>query len=202
MKSIGTHLLSRMAVRSAAFFMVFILSVMLFSAEDLAADAGKARVVKDGEGIRLQVDGEDFMVFGMNWDYFPIGTNYLFSIWEQPDDFIIEALDREMPLLKEMGVNVIRQYVGIPPRWVEYIYEKYGIYTIVNHPVGRYGYTLDGVWIPSVDYSDSRFREAVKEEILDVAENFRGVPGMLLFLLGNENNYGLHWTSVEAEALP
>ncbi|MBD3179252.1 MAG: glycosidase, partial [Candidatus Latescibacteria bacterium] len=195
MKSAKTNLLGRIA---AVICMVLLLSPVVLE----AAGSGKARVVKDMEGVRLQVDGEDFMVFGMNWDYFPIGTNYLFSIWEKPDEFIIEALDREMPLLKEMGVNVIRQYVGIPPRWVEYIYEKYGIYTIVNHPVGRYGYTLGGVWIPSVDYSDGRFREAVKEEILQMAEQFRGVPGMLMYLLGNENNYGLHWTSVEAEALP
>lgn len=45
-----------------------------------------------------------------------------------------------MPLLKDMGINTIRQYVGVPPRWVRYIYETYGIYTIINHPCGRYGF--------------------------------------------------------------
>ena len=29
------------------------------------------------------------MVNGMNWYYFPIGTNYSFSLWNQTDDFII-----------------------------------------------------------------------------------------------------------------
>ena len=33
---------------------------------------------------------------------------------------------------------------GIPPRWIKYIYEKYGIYTVLNHSVGRYGMTIDG----------------------------------------------------------
>ena len=203
MNSTSSKPSGRTASCVAAVAVAVIFSLVLPAAAELSAAEGvDARVVKDREGMTLQVEGEDFMVFGMNWDYFPIGTNYLFSIWEQPDDYIIEALDREMPLLKEMGVNVIRQYVGIPPRWVKYIYEKYGIYTMVNHPVGRYGYTLDGVWIPSVDYSDRRFREAVKEEILQLVDQFRGVPGMLMWLLGNENNYGLHWTSVEAEALP
>ena len=46
-------------------------------------------------------------------------------------------------------MNVIRQYVGIPPRWVEYIYDNYGIWTVLNHSMGRYGLTLDGVWTPS-----------------------------------------------------
>ena len=46
----------------------------------------------------------------------------------------------------------------IPPRWVRYIHERWGLWVVLNHPVARYGYTLDGVWIPSVDYSDPRLR--------------------------------------------
>ena len=107
-----------------------------------------------------------------------------------------------MPLLQDMGVNSIRQYVGIPPRWVKYIYETYGITTMLNHTVGRYGYTIDGAWIPTVDYSDPYFRELVTEEIVGWVELYRDTPGVLLWLLGNENNYGLHWSSFEIEALP
>jgi hypothetical protein len=160
------------------------------------------RVVTDPAGSRLQVDGRDFMVFGMNWDYIPIGENYAYDLWRQPDELIEAALAREMPLLRGMGVNVIRQYAGIPPRWVRYIHERYGIYTVLNHPVARYGYTLDGTWIPSVDYSDPRLRAAVKAEVLALVDEFRGVPGVLMWLLGNENNYGLSWSSFEIEALP
>jgi hypothetical protein len=159
-------------------------------------------VASDASGQTLQVDGRDFMVFGMNWGYVPIGENYLYSLWSQPDDVIEAALEREMPLLEDMGVNAIRQYVGIPPRWVQYIYERYGIYTIINHTVARYGYTLDGVWIPSVDYSDPHLRTALRQEIGALVDEYRDVPGVLMWLLGNENNYGLHWTSFEIEALP
>ena len=82
-----------------------------------AAPVGRAtvRVVSDASGSRLQVDGRDFMVHGMNWDYVPIGQNYNYSLWTQPDDVIEAALAQEMPLLKAMGVNAIRQYVGVPP---------------------------------------------------------------------------------------
>jgi hypothetical protein len=41
--------------------------------------------VKNGsDGMKLSVNGKDFFVNGMNWDYFPIGTNYNYSlkIWE------------------------------------------------------------------------------------------------------------------------
>jgi len=164
--------------------------------------AQAVRVVADASGQRLQVDGRDFMAFGMNWDYMPIGQNYTYSLWNQPDDVIIDALAREMPLLQDLGVNCIRQYAGIPARWVRYIYEHYGIYTVLNPLVARYGYTLGGVWIPSVDYSDPKLRAALKEEITALVTEFRDTPGLLMWLLGNENNYGLSWSSFEIEALP
>ena len=175
---------------------------ILALADAVRADVDIVRVVDAPGGQKLQVDDRDFMVFGMNWGYIPIGQNYLYSLWNQPDEVIISALEREMSLLKAMGVNTIRQYVGIPPRWVQYIYERWGIYTVLNHPCARYGFTLDGVWIPAVDYSDPRLREAVKAEVLAMVDEFRGTPGILMWLLGNENNYGLSWSSFEIEALP
>ena len=159
-------------------------------------------VVNDAGGARLQVDGRDFMVLGMNWGYMPIGQNYSYSLWTKPDDVIEAALETEMPLLKAMGVNTIRQYAGIPPRWVKYIYERYGIYTVLNHAIGRYGLTLDGVWLPNTDYSDPRVRESLKAEMAALVDEFEDTPGVLMWLLGNENNYGLSWSSFEIEALP
>ena len=64
------------------------------------------------QGIKLSVNGNDFMINGMNWDYFPIGTNYSYSLWNQSEDVIKAALDAEMSLLKNMGVNTIRVYTG------------------------------------------------------------------------------------------
>lgn len=167
-----------------------------------AADIAKVTIVKDGSGSKLQVDGKDFMVLGMNWDYVPIGKNYAYSLWAQSDDFIKSALANEMPLLKAMGVNTIRHYVGIPPRWVQYIYEEYGIYTVINHPLGRYGLTIDGAWVPSTDYSNEKARAILMAEMEALVEEFKDTPGMLFWLLGNENNYGLTWKSAETEALP
>jgi len=157
-----------------------------------AGGAAVVRVVGNADsGLKLQVDGRDFMVLGMNWDYFPVGTNYAYSLWTQPDDVIEAALAREMPLLKRLGANTIRAYVGIQPRWVRYIYERYGIYTVLNHTVGRYGYELDGAWIAQVDYASPRFRAAVTAEIVAMVEQYRDVPGMLMWMLGNENRLEL-----------
>ena len=160
------------------------------------------RVLTDASGSRLQVGGEDFLVRGMNWDHIPIGQNYMFDLFSQPDDVIEAALGREMPLLQSMGVNALRMYAGIPPRWVEYIHRRWGIWTVINHPVGRYGFTLDGAWYPVTDYSDPRMRAALAADVMATVRRYRDCPGVLMWLLGNENNYGLSWKSFEIEALP
>jgi len=36
----------------------------------------KVSVLSNEQGMKLLVNGENFMINGMNWDYFPIGTNY------------------------------------------------------------------------------------------------------------------------------
>jgi len=142
------------------------------------------------------------MVNGMNWDYFPIGTDYSYILWDQPDDFIKAALAQEMAMLKEMGVNTIRMYTGVQPKWVEYIYQEFEIYTMLNHSFGRYGFTLNGDWIPNVDYGDPLFQEALMAEVMAVIQKFKDTPGLLMYLLGNENNYGLFWTGAETEDIP
>ena len=108
------------------------------------AQVDKVEVINNSDGMKLTVNGKDFMINGMNWDYVPIGTNYSYDFWSKSDSFIKSALDNEMSLLKNMGVNVIRVYTGMQPRWVQYIYENYGIYTMINHSFGRYGLTING----------------------------------------------------------
>ncbi|MCF8352046.1 MAG: hypothetical protein K9H15_12825 [Bacteroidales bacterium] len=162
----------------------------------------EVQVVYDENGVKLTIDREDFMVNGMNWDYFPIGTNFSYSLWNQPDEFIQAALDAEMSLLRNMGVNAIRVYTGIQPKWITYIYENYGIYTMLNHSFGRYGLTLGSEWVANTEYADPRVKELLVKEVTKMVEEFRGTPGLLLYLLGNENNYGLFWEGAETEDIP
>ena len=159
-------------------------------------------VDKDTMGLKLKVNGSDFMVNGMNWDYYPIGTNYSYSLWKQSDPIIKEALEEEMSLLKNMGVNTIRVYTGIPKKWIEYIYTNYGIYTMLNHSFGRYGLTINGTWLPNTEYSDANTRELLLSEVKQMTSEYKDTKGLLLFLLGNENNYGLFWDGAETENIP
>ena len=167
------------------------------------SQSAKVSVVKNNDGMKLVVNGEDFMINGMNWDYIPIGTNTINArFWEKSDDIIKAGLDTEMSLLKNMGVNVIRQYTGVPAKWIQYIYENYGIYTMLNHSFGRYGLTLDGVWTPVTIYDDPKTQEFLLSEVNNLVKEYKDTPGLLMYLLGNENNYGLFWQGAETEDFP
>ena len=176
--------------------------MFLFITTVAFSQTSNVAVVKNESGTRLTVNGENFMINGMNWDYIPIGTNFSYNFWGQSDSFIKAALDTEMELLRNMGVNVIRVYTGIQPKWVQYIYENYGIYTMLNHSFGRYGLTLNGAWVPNTEYSDPAAREFLLNEAINMANEFKDTPGLLLFMLGNENNYGLSWGGAETEDIP
>lgn len=175
---------------------------IIFLTSPLLAQPQKVDLLNDDRGMKLLVDGEDFMINGMNWDYFPIGTNFSYSLWSQPDHIIQEALDQEMSLLKNMGVNSIRLYTGVQPRWITYIFENYGIYTMLNHSFGRYGLTINGAWIQNTDYGEENTKTHLIKEVETLAKTYKNTPGLLMYLLGNENNYGLFWEGAETEDIP
>ena len=188
-----------------SFLVFFTACVLLGSTTSIDAsptEANNVIVKKTNDGYRLEVDGKPFFVNGMNWDYFPIGTNFSYSLWKQPDDIIKSALDAEMSLLKNMGVNAVRMYTGVPAKWIQYIYENYGIYTMLNHSFGRYGLTLKGAWTPNTDYSNPLVKDLLLKETKEMVQEYQNTPGLLLFLLGNENNYGLFWRGAETEDIP
>jgi hypothetical protein len=178
------------------------LALLVFAATGFA-QVDQVSVVNNDKGMKLVVNGEDFIINGMNWDYIPIGTNTVnANFWKKSDDVIKSGLDAEMGLLKNMGVNVIRQYTGVPAKWIQYIYENFGIYTMLNDPFGRYGLTLDGVWTPVTDYANPKTGHFLLSEIDKLVKEYKDTPGLLMFLLGNENNYGLFWAGAETEDFP
>jgi hypothetical protein len=108
-----------------------------------------------------------------------------------------------MSLLKNMGVNTIRQYVGIPSKWISYIYENYGIYILLNPTFGRYGLTLKNTWVPITEYSDADTRKLLLAAAMAMVEDYKSTSGLLLlFMLENGNNYGLFWDGAATEDIP
>ncbi len=157
---------------------------------------------KDENGWRLIVDNKPFEVKGVVWAFTPIGETYTYNLFAQSDDYIMKMIDTDMVLLKGMGVNTIRCFSTIPPRWIEYIYGKYGIYTMVNDLMGRYGVSVNGKWFPQTDYSDLNTRKVLVAQAKKTAQTYRGTKGVLMYMFGNESNYGLVWSGTNIENLP
>ena len=157
---------------------------------------------QDAQGWKLKVDGRDFYIKGVVWGYTPRGENYTFNLWGQPEANIRKILDYDFGLMKKANVNAIRSFATIPPKWVTYVYEKYGIMTAINPLMGRYGASIGGTWRPNTDYAEPLTRKTLKDQVLKDVSKYKDVPGVLMFALGNESNYGLSWKSFEIENLP
>ncbi len=89
--------------------------------------------------------------------------------------------------MKEMGINTIRIYqAGEKPENVKQVirdlYEQFGIRTILGHWMGFWEY-------PCPFYGDKAFEERVRKEIIDMVNLYKDEPGVLMWILGNENNY-------------
>lgn len=158
--------------------------------------------VKDEKGWKLKVEGSDYYIKGVVWEYTPRGENASYNLWEEPEGHVRAVLDYDFSRLEDAGVNTIRSFSMLPPNWVTYVYEKFGIRTVVNPMMGRYGATIGGTYNKFVDYSDEITRQTLKAESLDIVREYKDVPGVLMFAFGNESNYGLSWSSFEIENLP
>ncbi|MDH3935512.1 MAG: hypothetical protein OEU62_10120, partial [Gammaproteobacteria bacterium] len=157
---------------------------------------------QDENGWKLQVNGSDFYVKGVVWGYTPRNQNFNYELYTQPEEQVRKVLDYEFGLMSAAGVNAVRSFSIMPPEWVTYVYEEYGIMTVINPLMGRYGYSVGGKWIPRTDYSDELTRATIKKDMLETVEKYKNVSGVLMFAFGNESNYGLEWASSEIENLP
>ena len=182
----------------------YVLAAMLIISAPVVAHAQvhDVEAVRDDSGWRLKVDGEDYFIKGVVWGYSPRGQNYSYNLWGESDDYIRKVLDYDFGLMRAAGVNTIRSFAMIPPEWVTYVYREHGIMTVVNPLMGRYGASIGGRWVPNTDYSDELTRSTLKTEVLEIVERYKNTPGVLMFALGNESNYGLSWSSFEIEDLP
>ena len=157
---------------------------------------------KDKSGWKLQVNGSDYFIKGLVWGYTPKNENYSYNLWGESEDFIKKVIDYDFGLMQAAGVNTVRSFASIPPKWVSYIYHAYGIMTVINPLMGRYGHMVGGNWVAVTDYSDPLTRDTLKADMLELVEKYKSTPGVLMFAFGNESNYGLSWSSYEIENLP
>jgi beta-galactosidase/beta-glucuronidase len=132
---------------------------------------------------RLMVDSKAYIVKGVCYNPIAIGATHDYDWWSDP----AKPWIADGKLMKDMGVNTIRLYQAHEDtqevrQVIRDLYNLYGIRTILGHWLGFWEY-------PCPLYGDKKFHERIKKEVLDMVANYKDEPGLLLWILGNENNY-------------
>ena len=168
----------------------------------MASSQSKAYIRKLPESrYQLIVDGKPYIVKGVCYNPIPIGSNHEYDWWSDPNKpWFVDG-----KLMQAMGVNTIRIYETSGNhenvrQVIRDLYEKYGIRTILGHWLGFWEY-------PCSLYGDEKFREKIRKEVLEMVNLYKDEPGVLMWILGNENNYSFSgqinpWSSDEVDKEP
>ena len=181
---------------------------------------GKIRLVKYANGDwQLLVEGRPFIIKGVtyaptrvgespdegtltNWTTQDTNKNGLidgpYEAWVDKNhnnkkDAGEEAVG-DFYLMKEMGVNCIRVYhqpFKLNKKLFRQMYKKYGIYTAIGDFLGKYAIGSGADWQEGTDYDNPSQQEKMLESVKDMVLEFKDEPYVLIWILGNENVYGL-----------
>ncbi len=105
-----------------------------------------------------------------------------------------EPVVGDFQLMKDMGVNTVRIYHhprDLNKKILRDLFEKFGIRVIVGDYIGKYAIGSGATWAEGTDYENPKHQEAMLESIKKMVLEFKDEPYVLLWLLGNENNYGV-----------
>lgn len=170
----------------------------------IAEAAKKPKVyIKKLKNSRYQliVDGKPFIIKGVCYSPIPIGQDYSYNFAADPNQpWLVDG-----KLMQAAGINTIRFYkceknCSNTKKLINDLYRLYGIRTIIGHWLGFWDY-------PGPFYADADFREKIKKDVLETVAFYKDEPGILFWVLGNENNYSFAgtvqpWSSQEIDKEP
>ena len=153
------------------------------------------KILKNGH-YQLMVEGKPFVVKGVCYSPIPIGQNHEYDwLADTAKPWMVDG-----KLMKDMGINTVRFYQPHDDEQegrqvVRDLYQKFGIRTIMGNWLGYWEY-------PCPLYGSKEFQDRIKEEVLAMVRTYKDEPGLLMWVLGNENNYSCMgqirpWTSEE-----
>ncbi|AKL98001.1 glycoside hydrolase family 2 TIM barrel-domain containing protein [Endomicrobium proavitum] len=98
----------------------------------------------------------------------------------------------DFALMKEMGINTIRlyHYPNFNKDLLKDGYENYGLMYMVGNLLGMYAVDSGAEWYKGTDYTDPVQKERMLASVRKMVEDYKNEPYVLLWILGNENNYG------------
>ena len=157
------------------------------------------RLLKNGH-YRLLVGGEQYLITGVCYQPVPPGNDYNYNWWgDSAKPWLVDG-----QLMKDAGINTVRIYQpGENPKEVKQVindlFQKFGVRTILGHNLGIYD-------VPPPNYADESYRQLLKEQVLNTVKTYKDEPGILMWVLGNENDYSFDdsiaaWGSPELDAI-
>lgn len=103
-----------------------------------------------------------------------------------------EPVVGDFKLLKDMGVNTLRLYHHAHNReLLDVLYSTYGIRVIMGDLLGAYTVGSGADWYQGTDYADPIQRGRMMESVKKMVTEYKDHPGVLMWMLGNENVYGV-----------
>jgi beta-glucuronidase len=109
---------------------------------------------------------------------------------QDPDEPVVG----DFHLMKEMGVNTIRLYHHPQKPSKELLrkmFAEYGIRVIMGDFLGKYAIGSGAGWSEGTDYENPVHRRNMLNSVKEMVMEHKDEPYMLMWLLGNENNYGV-----------
>ncbi len=182
---------------------------------------GQVRFVKYESGHwQLLVDNKPFLIKGMSYMPTKVGQSPddgTMTDWMQEDDHhngkisgpyeawvdkngdnkrqADEPVVGDFQLMKEMGVNTLRIYYQTTMKadkpFLEKMYKEYGFKVAMSNFLGKYAIGSGATWSEGTDYENPKHRQNMMEYVKTMVSTFKDEPYILMWVLGNENNYGV-----------
>lgn len=169
---------------------------------------------------QLFVDDKPFIVRGICYSPNPVGTSpdngtlnasrdWMFADYndngivdgpyeswvDNNNNDIKDADDKivgDFQLMKDMGINTLRlyHYPNFNKQLLKEGYEKYGFMYMIGNFIGMYCTDSGAEWFQGTDYTNEEQCQRMLASVEKMVEEYKDEPYVLMWVLGNENNYG------------
>jgi len=181
---------------------------------------GSAKLVQfENHHWQLLVDGKPYMVKGMAYAPTPVGKSPNDGDYDPNNSWMNSDLnhngkidgpydswvdknrnnkqDADEPvvgdfrLMKEMGVNTLRLYHHASNKeLLRQLYRDYGIRVVMGDMLGMYAAGSGAKWYEGTDYTNPKHLESMRQSVRQMVNEYKDEPYVLMWMLGNESNYG------------
>ncbi len=100
----------------------------------------------------------------------------------------------DFAIMKEMGVNTLRMYhqpMKINKAFMNRMFKDYGFMVMMGDFFGKYAIGSGASWSEGTDYENPEHQQKMMASVRDMVMEFKDEPYILMWVLGNENNYGV-----------